>query len=157
MDALALEFEPGRSTSSGRASPGSTWRTKAVRRANDAGAGAGGHSGDRHVVPTGDRWGGRPLTPEDTARRPAPAACRSSARSGTASQFLYDEWAHPFFVSVEEYGRMLVRLPSTGSYAAVELADWTAPTLATWRHSNWVGVFDPWPVVRAGPRSGTGW
>jgi MPBQ/MSBQ methyltransferase len=24
--------------------------------------------------------------------------------------------------------------------------------LPTWRHSNWVGVFDPWPVVRAGPR-----
>ena len=41
---------------------------------------------------------------------------------------------------------------STGAYAAVELADWTAPTLPTWRHSNWVGVFDPWPVVRAGPR-----
>ena len=41
---------------------------------------------------------------------------------------------------------------STSLYSAIDLADWTAPTLPTWRHSNWVGVFDPWPVVRAGPR-----
>ena len=97
-------------------------------------------------------------------------------------QFLYDEWAHPYFVSVEEYGRMMqVRkeergglvwgresahtkhthththtppplLQSTGAYSAIDLADWTAPTLPTWRHSNWVGVFDPWPVIVAGPR-----
>lgn len=41
---------------------------------------------------------------------------------------------------------------STGAYSTIDLADWTAPTLPTWRHSNWVGVFDPWPVIRAGPR-----
>ena len=64
-------------------------------------------------------------------------------------QFLYDEWAHPYFVSVEEYGRMLT---STGKLTEVAIADWTKPTIATWRHSNWVGVFDPWPVVKAGPR-----
>jgi MPBQ/MSBQ methyltransferase len=30
-------------------------------------------------------------------------------------QFLYDEWAHPYFVSVEEYGRMMqVRMEEGG-------------------------------------------
>ena len=34
-----------------------------------------------------------------------------------ALQFLYDEWAHPYFVSVQEYGRLLevrghCRIPS---------------------------------------------
>lgn len=29
-------------------------------------------------------------------------------------QFLYDEWAHPYFVSVEEYGRMLQVRESDG-------------------------------------------
>lgn len=30
--------------------------------------------------------------------------------------------------------------------------DWTPQTLPTWRHSNWVGVWDPWIVVFKGPR-----
>jgi len=64
-------------------------------------------------------------------------------------QFLYDEWAHPYFVSVEEYGRML---SETGDMREIAVADWTRPTIDTWRHSNWVGVFDPWPVVKAGSR-----
>jgi hypothetical protein len=29
----------------------------------------------------------------------------------------------------------------------VEIDDWTPQTLPTWRHSNWVGVWDPWPVI----------
>lgn len=29
----------------------------------------------------------------------------------------------------------------------MELADWTAPTIDSWRHSIWVGVWDPWIVV----------
>ena len=29
--------------------------------------------------------------------------------------------------------------------------DWAKNTIASWRHSIWVGVFDPWIVVRAGP------
>ena len=33
----------------------------------------------------------RPFTPKDKS----------------ALQFLYDEWAHPYFVSVQEYGRLL--------------------------------------------------
>ena len=29
----------------------------------------------------------------------------------------------------------------------VKSADWTPQTLPSWRHSNWVGVWDPWIVV----------
>jgi hypothetical protein len=32
----------------------------------------------------------------------------------------------------------------------VGLADWTEPTIDSWRHSIWVGVFDPWIVVFKG-------
>ena len=77
--------------------------------------------------------GTAPLSPDETA----------------ALQFLYDEWAHPFFISIEAYGRLLA---GTAKMARVDLGDWTPPTLPSWRHSNWVGVFDPWPVVRGGPR-----
>lgn len=64
-------------------------------------------------------------------------------------KFLYDEWAHPFFVSKEEYGRLTV---GSGKMKEVVVSDWTAPTVASWRHSNWVGVWDPWIVVFKGPR-----
>ncbi|KAI3432388.1 hypothetical protein D9Q98_003944 [Chlorella vulgaris] len=63
--------------------------------------------------------------------------------------FLYEEWAHPYFVSKEEYGRIM---EGTGQLATVGLADWTAPTIDSWRHSIWVGVWDPWIVVFKGPR-----
>jgi MPBQ/MSBQ methyltransferase len=74
-----------------------------------------------------------PLTPSDAARL----------------QFLYDEWAHPYFVSKEEYGRIAA---GTGAVDDVVIADWTAPTIDSWRHSVWVGVWDPWIVVSKGPR-----
>ena len=34
----------------------------------------------------------------------------------------------------------------------VHVEDWTPQTLPTWRHSNWVGVWDPWIVVSKGPK-----
>jgi MPBQ/MSBQ methyltransferase len=40
---------------------------------------------------------------------------------------------------------------ATGEYEVVEIADWTPQTLPTWRHSIWVGVWDPWIVIRKGP------
>lgn len=64
-------------------------------------------------------------------------------------RFLYEEWAHPYFVSKEEYGRIM---EGTGQLNNVALADWTAPTIDSWRHSVWVGVWDPWIVVFKGPR-----
>lgn len=35
----------------------------------------------------------------------------------------------------------------TGKLESVAIDDWTPQTLPTWRHSNWVGVWDPWPVI----------
>ena len=46
--------------------------------------------------------------------------------------------------------RGAVPLPAvqgTGQLEGVAIADWTPQTLPTWRHSNWVGVWDPWPVI----------
>lgn len=34
----------------------------------------------------------------------------------------------------------------------VYTADWTDETIASWRHSIWVGVVDPWIVMRKGPK-----
>merc|ERR1712054_92166 len=59
--------------------------------------------------------------------------------------FLYAEWTHPYFISIEEYGRLM---EGTGALKDVELDDWNTNTIASWRHSIWVGVFDPWPVVK---------
>lgn len=58
--------------------------------------------------------------------------------------FLYTEWAHPYFISIQEYSRLM---QGTGQLERVETADWTAPTLPSWRHSIWVGVYNPWPVI----------
>ncbi|KAG2492299.1 hypothetical protein HYH03_009539 [Edaphochlamys debaryana] len=64
-------------------------------------------------------------------------------------QFLYDEWAHPYFISIEEFGRLM---RGTGKMSNVKEEDWVKNTIASWRHSIWVGVFDPWIVVFKGPR-----
>ncbi|PNW73237.1 hypothetical protein CHLRE_14g624350v5 [Chlamydomonas reinhardtii] len=64
-------------------------------------------------------------------------------------QFLYDEWAHPYFISIAEFGRLM---NGTGKLDGVKLEDWNKNTISSWRHSIWVGVFDPWVVVFKGPR-----
>lgn len=64
-------------------------------------------------------------------------------------QFLYEEWAHPYFISYEEYERLL---KGTGAMESTGAEDWVKNTIASWRHSIWVGVWDPWPVVFAGPK-----
>ena len=43
-------------------------------------------------------------------------------------------------------------LQNTGELDAVVTADWTPQTIDSWRHSIWVGVWDPWIVVFKGPR-----
>lgn len=58
-------------------------------------------------------------------------------------QFLYDEWAHPFFISIEEFVRLM---RGTGKMVDVKAEDWTPQTLPSWHHSIWAGVFDPWIV-----------
>ena len=64
-------------------------------------------------------------------------------------KFLYEEWAHPYFVSIEEYCRLM---EGTDKMATVGSANWVKNTIRSWRHSIWVGVWDPWPVVFKGPR-----
>ncbi len=59
-------------------------------------------------------------------------------------QFLYDEWAHPFFISPEEFERLM---QGTGKMQNTSCDDWTPQTIDSWRHSIWVGVFDPWIVI----------
>ena len=63
-------------------------------------------------------------------------------------RFLYEEWSHPYFISIEEYERLL---KGTGVMETVHSEDWAPFTIPAWRHSIWVGVWDPWPVV-ARPR-----
>eukprot|EP00607_Mallomonas_marina_P010434 CAMPEP_0182424380 /NCGR_PEP_ID=MMETSP1167-20130531/10604_1 /TAXON_ID=2988 /ORGANISM="Mallomonas Sp, Strain CCMP3275" /LENGTH=330 /DNA_ID=CAMNT_0024604173 /DNA_START=288 /DNA_END=1280 /DNA_ORIENTATION=- len=58
--------------------------------------------------------------------------------------FLYAEWTHPYFISIEKYAEIM---KDTGLLRDITTNDWTVPTLPSWRHSIWVGVFDPWPVV----------
>merc|ERR1712167_20429 len=59
--------------------------------------------------------------------------------------YLYAEWTHPMFISIEKYAE---HMRGTGSLENVETDDWNTQTIASWRHSIWVGVWDPWPVVR---------
>lgn len=57
--------------------------------------------------------------------------------------------ADPYFISIKDYEKIMTE---TNKLATIQTDDWTTNTIASWRHSIWVGVFDPWPVVFAGPR-----
>ena len=59
--------------------------------------------------------------------------------------YLYAEWTHPHFISIEAYRRLM---EGTGVLDKVHTEDWWKETIASWRHSIWVGVYDPWPVVK---------
>lgn len=59
--------------------------------------------------------------------------------------FLYSEWTHPYFISISDYAKLML---GTKSLDAVKTEDWAEQTIPAWRHSIWVGVFDPWPVIR---------
>lgn len=61
--------------------------------------------------------------------------------------FLYKEWAHPYFISIEEYERLC---QGTGQLEKVSGEDWVKETITAWRHSIWVGVWDPWIVIWKG-------
>ncbi|KAL3798673.1 hypothetical protein HJC23_004424, partial [Cyclotella cryptica] len=55
-------------------------------------------------------------------------------------RFLYEEWTHPYFISIEAYKELI---DATKLMGPVKTADWVTPTIASWRHSIWVGVYDP--------------
>ena len=59
--------------------------------------------------------------------------------------FLYSEWTHPFFISINNYRKLM---EDTNKLIAIKTADWTKNTITSWLHSIWVGVFDPWIVFR---------
>ena len=59
--------------------------------------------------------------------------------------FLYAEWTHPYFISIEEYARLML---GTGKLETVVTDDWAVQTIPSWRHSIWVGVYNPLPVLR---------
>lgn len=57
--------------------------------------------------------------------------------------FLYSEWTHPYFISIEEYRKIM---ESSGKLTSIKTDNWTKNTITSWLHSIWVGVFDPIPV-----------
>lgn len=57
--------------------------------------------------------------------------------------FLYSEWTHPYFISIQDYAKLM---DNTNKLVSIKTADWTPQTIASWLHSIWVGVFDPMPV-----------
>ena len=46
-------------------------------------------------------------------------------------KFLYEEWTHPYFISIEAYAELL---EGTGKMERVKTADWVRETIASWRH-----------------------
>ncbi len=57
--------------------------------------------------------------------------------------FLYKEWCHPKFASIEEYEQISKRL----GLSHISKSDWTEQTLPSWRHSVFVGMWAPWAVI----------
>lgn len=47
---------------------------------------------------------------------------------------------HPYFISIEKYAELI---EATGLMNTPTTADWNEQTIASWRHSIWVGVYDP--------------
>jgi len=59
--------------------------------------------------------------------------------------FLYSEWTHPFFISYEDYGRLV---EGTGTMEQVVTDDWAKETLPSWRHAIYDGLFRPWFIAQ---------
>lgn len=67
--------------------------------------------------------------------------------------FLYAEWTHPYFISLNKYKEYM---EGTELLDQVDTADWTEQTLPAWRHSVWVGVWSPWYWLKVTFRKGPG-
>lgn len=55
-------------------------------------------------------------------------------------RYLYEEWTHPHFISIQAYEKLIEK---TGMMENIKTEDWCEPTIASWRHSIWVGIYDP--------------
>ncbi len=82
----------------------------------------------------------RPAIPQPPPQGPAPSSTEPSYSSPLLARALH---AAPARCAL---------LQATGKLDAVGTDDWTVPTIDSWRHSVWVGVWDPWVVVFKGPR-----
>jgi MPBQ/MSBQ methyltransferase len=58
--------------------------------------------------------------------------------------FLYSEWTHPYFISINDY----VDIMRNTNLHKIVSADWTKNTISSWRHSIWAGVYDPLFVLQ---------
>jgi MPBQ/MSBQ methyltransferase len=68
-----------------------------------------------------------------------------SAHEQRMLHFLYSEWTHPQFIAIRDYVQLM---HDTQQLVHIESANWTPQTIPSWLHSIWVGVLDPWPVMR---------
>eukprot|EP00923_Selenidium_pygospionis_P010121 GHVN01017588.1.p1 GENE.GHVN01017588.1~~GHVN01017588.1.p1 ORF type:complete len:358 (+),score=50.24 GHVN01017588.1:40-1113(+) len=59
--------------------------------------------------------------------------------------FLYDQWCHPPFISIERFTDLLT---SHDSLHQLKHADWTTPTIASWYHQLYLGLVDPLPWMK---------
>jgi MPBQ/MSBQ methyltransferase len=75
-------------------------------------------------------WSQRDETPERPFTR----------RDARDLQYLYEEWTHPYFISINDYKKLM---DDTGVMNPVTTANWCDETIASWRHSIWVGIQDP--------------
>jgi MPBQ/MSBQ methyltransferase len=50
------------------------------------------------------------------------------------------EWSHPYFISIQDFEGLA---KGTNVMENVRSEDWAKFTIPSWRHSVWVGVFDP--------------
>jgi len=57
-------------------------------------------------------------------------------------KYLYEEWTHPYFISINAYAD-LIKQTGKMDVESVRTEDWNEQTIASWRHSVWVGVYDP--------------
>jgi MPBQ/MSBQ methyltransferase len=68
---------------------------------------------------------------------------RENTKDAKLLEFLEQEWSHPRFACISEIGRILSdRLKMSN----IAIEDWTYVTLPSWRHSIFVGVWNPIPV-----------
>lgn len=63
-----------------------------------------------------------------------------SKRDSRDLKYLYEEWTHPYFISINDYKKLI---DDTGLMNPVTTANWVDETIASWRHSVWVGIRDP--------------
>lgn len=55
-------------------------------------------------------------------------------------EFLYKEWSHPHFISIEQYATIMEEANALDHIAT---ANWAKQTLPSWRHTIWMGALKP--------------